>query len=306
MRTTHLIILTMAADHGVAEDGVSAFPQEVTVQMAQNILLGGAGVNVLGRAAGAEVRLTDMGIKEDISGLPGAENLNIVKIAPGSENMHTGPAMTREQAVAALEAGINIANQAVADGAQLLGTGDLGIGKDLAILPDGFGASLLGKNEGKRMPEHLLRRIPVQLEVRGVGVDHDPVGVGEGHGIGRDLPDSAKASVRRVHRTGCVRRLRDVHRQAMDPLNVTARTEDRRHAEVERPRALRNRQLDHFSGGLTGGQDAAFHRLQLRRIGSWQQIDVGFAHHVERVEARAGVVDPGVLQMPILLERCDE
>lgn len=118
------IILTMAADHGVAEDGVSAFPQEVTVQMAQNILLGGAGVNVLGKAVGAEVRLTDMGVKEDISGLPGAEKLNIVKIAPGSENMHKGPAMTREQAVAALEAGINIANQAVADGAQLLGTGD--------------------------------------------------------------------------------------------------------------------------------------------------------------------------------------
>lgn len=57
----------MAADHGVTEDGVSAFPQEVTVQMTQNILLGGAGVNVLGRAAGAEVRLTDMGIKEKIS-----------------------------------------------------------------------------------------------------------------------------------------------------------------------------------------------------------------------------------------------
>ena len=148
------IILTMAADHGVAEDGVSAFPQEVTVQMAQNILLGGAGVNVLGRAAGAEVRLTDMGIKEDISGLPGAENLNIVKIAPGSENMHTGPAMTREQAVAALEAGINIANQAVADGAQLLGTGDLGIGNTtpsaaiLSVMADIPVAEATGRGTG--------------------------------------------------------------------------------------------------------------------------------------------------------------
>lgn len=121
-------ILTMAADHGVADEGVSAFPQEVTVQMAGNILLGGAGVNVLGKAAGADVILTDMGVKEDLSGLPGAEKLNIVKIANGSEDMMKGPAMTREQAIQAVEAGIKTAVDAVNDGAELLGTGELGIG----------------------------------------------------------------------------------------------------------------------------------------------------------------------------------
>ncbi|MCQ4823089.1 nicotinate-nucleotide--dimethylbenzimidazole phosphoribosyltransferase, partial [Eubacterium callanderi] len=60
------MILTMAADHGIAEEGVSAFPQEVTMQMVANIVAGGAGVNVLGKASGAEVRLVDMGVKEDM------------------------------------------------------------------------------------------------------------------------------------------------------------------------------------------------------------------------------------------------
>ncbi len=122
-------IFTMAADHGVADEGVSAFPQEVTVQMAGNILLGGAGVNVLGRASGADVQLVDMGVKEDLSALPNADRLKIVKIAAGSENMHKGPAMTREQAEEAILAAYDLVSEAIEkDGVDLLGTGELGIG----------------------------------------------------------------------------------------------------------------------------------------------------------------------------------
>lgn len=123
-------ILTMAADHGVAEEGVSAFPQEVTVQMAQNILLGGAGVNVLGKCAGCDVTLVDMGVKEDLTGLEGAdERLKAEgKFKNGSGNIRKGPAMTREEAARAVLAGAAAAIDAVDEGATLLGTGELGIG----------------------------------------------------------------------------------------------------------------------------------------------------------------------------------
>ncbi|MEF9917640.1 MAG: nicotinate-nucleotide--dimethylbenzimidazole phosphoribosyltransferase [Eubacterium sp.] len=123
------MILTMAADHGIAEEGVSAFPQEVTMQMVSNIVAGGAGVNILGKASGAEVRLVDMGVKEDLPDLVAKGAVIDAKIAHGSENFHKGPAMTRAQAVAALEAGINIASKMICEeGVDLLGTGDLGIG----------------------------------------------------------------------------------------------------------------------------------------------------------------------------------
>lgn len=148
------MVLTMAADHGVADEGVSAFPQSVTIEMAKNILLGGAGVNVLSKASGATVRLVDMGIKVDLPELV-AQGMVDCKIAHGSEDMRKGPAMTREQATAALEAGIAVADQAInQDGVKLLGTGELGIGNTtpssaiLAVIGDYPVTAVTGRGTG--------------------------------------------------------------------------------------------------------------------------------------------------------------
>lgn len=123
--TTKKIIYTFAGDHGVVEEGVSAFPKEVTRQMVLNFLDGGAGVNVLARHGGIDVHVVDMGVDYNFGLVPG---LITRKIAMGTANFTKSPAMTREQAVAALEAGIQLADQAAKDGVAMIGTGEMGIG----------------------------------------------------------------------------------------------------------------------------------------------------------------------------------
>jgi nicotinate-nucleotide--dimethylbenzimidazole phosphoribosyltransferase len=118
------VIFTFAGDHGVAAERVSAFPAEVTPQMVFNFLNGGAGVNVLARHAGAEVRVVDMGVNFDFGPI---EGLIDCKVARGTANLVMGPAMSREEAVQAVEAGIALALAAKEDGVTLLGTGDMGI-----------------------------------------------------------------------------------------------------------------------------------------------------------------------------------
>ncbi|MBS4021036.1 MAG: nicotinate-nucleotide--dimethylbenzimidazole phosphoribosyltransferase [Dethiobacter sp.] len=117
--------ILMAGDHGVVEDGVSAYPQEVTPQMVLNFLRGGAAMNVLARHAGAELVVVDIGVAAD---LPDHPLLKSSKIAYGTANFTKGPAMSREQAVSALEAGIAITEECLAAGSGLLGTGEMGIG----------------------------------------------------------------------------------------------------------------------------------------------------------------------------------
>lgn len=118
-------VYTFAGDHGVVEEGVSAFPQEVTPQMVFNLVEGGASINALARHAGAEVLVVDMGVATDFDDLDG---LLKRKIAKGTANFTKGPAMTQEQAVQALLIGVEMARQAKADGIDLVGTGDMGIG----------------------------------------------------------------------------------------------------------------------------------------------------------------------------------
>jgi nicotinate-nucleotide--dimethylbenzimidazole phosphoribosyltransferase len=122
------VVVTMAGDHGVVEEGVSAFPREVTRQMVYNFVAGGAGINVIGKAAGARVIVVDMGVAADLDELARQGKIISRKIGRGTGNMARGPAMTREQAVQSLEAGIGLAGQLVREGAELLGTGDMGIG----------------------------------------------------------------------------------------------------------------------------------------------------------------------------------
>jgi nicotinate-nucleotide--dimethylbenzimidazole phosphoribosyltransferase len=123
------VIFTLAADHGVVAEGVSAYPQSVTAQMVENFLRGGAAVNVLARQAGARVIVADFGVAAPL-GAP--DGLVVRRIDAGTRNMALGPAMTREQAVAAVEAGAALAEEAIAAGADLLGTGEMGIGNTTA------------------------------------------------------------------------------------------------------------------------------------------------------------------------------
>ncbi len=122
------VVVTMAGDHGIVREGVSAFPQEVTPQMVQNFVLGGAAINVLAAVAGARVVVVDMGVATDLSKLVNEEKILSYKIDYGTRNMARGPAMTREQAQRALESGIEIAGNLARDGVELLATGDMGIG----------------------------------------------------------------------------------------------------------------------------------------------------------------------------------
>lgn len=116
-------IFTFAGDHGVADEGVSAFPKEVTRQMVMNFISGGAGINVLARHAGADVVVVDMGVDFDFDEMPGLLNRKVVK---GTGNMRRGPAMTRDEAVKCLEAGISLAYNYASSGA-IFGTGEMGI-----------------------------------------------------------------------------------------------------------------------------------------------------------------------------------
>jgi nicotinate-nucleotide--dimethylbenzimidazole phosphoribosyltransferase len=119
------IIFTFAADHGVAAEGVSAYPSAVTAQMVLNFVRGGAAVNVLARHVGAEVRVVDIGVAAAFESLPGLIHR---KIAPGTHNMLIQPAMSRAQAVEALTVGVDLATRAAQEGCHLIGTGEMGIG----------------------------------------------------------------------------------------------------------------------------------------------------------------------------------
>ncbi|HET7343041.1 MAG TPA: nicotinate-nucleotide--dimethylbenzimidazole phosphoribosyltransferase [Methylomirabilota bacterium] len=128
-RVSAPVIFTLAADHGVVAEGVSAYPQSVTGQMVENFLRGGAAVNVLARQAAVRVVVADFGIAAPLGARDG---LVVRRIGPGTANMARGPAMSRAQALAALEAGAALAEEAIDGGADLLGTGEMGIGNTTA------------------------------------------------------------------------------------------------------------------------------------------------------------------------------
>jgi nicotinate-nucleotide--dimethylbenzimidazole phosphoribosyltransferase len=122
---TRKAVVVMAGDHGVALEGVSAYPPEVTPQMVLNFVRGGAAINVLARLAGARVSVVDMGVAFDF---PAGSGVIDCKIARGTQNMAKGPAMTRLQAEQAITSGIQIAWQEIDRGLDILATGDMGIG----------------------------------------------------------------------------------------------------------------------------------------------------------------------------------
>jgi nicotinate-nucleotide--dimethylbenzimidazole phosphoribosyltransferase len=122
-------IYVTAADHGVTQEGVSAYPREVTHQMVVNFLTGGAAINVLARHSGIEVEVVDAGVDYEF---PPNSALIHRKISRGTSNMAAGPAMSRDQALRAISSGIELASQAKSDGVNLAGIGEMGIGNTTA------------------------------------------------------------------------------------------------------------------------------------------------------------------------------
>jgi len=140
----HKAIVTMAADHGVVEEGVTLYPQEVTKQMVFNFLNGGAGINVLARFIGARVVVVDMGV---VGGFEPHPNLICKMVDFGTKNMTKGPAMTRQQALDAIKAGIAVVEAEISKGIDIIGTGDMGIGNTTAS--SAIAAAITGKQVEK-------------------------------------------------------------------------------------------------------------------------------------------------------------
>ena len=122
-------IFTLAADHGVVEEGVSAFPQEVTAQMVMNFLAGGAAINVLSNHIGARVIIADVGVVADLGERPG---LIVRKVGRGTRNMAKEAAMSRQGAIASIETGIAIFEDEMERGVDIAGVGEMGIGNTTA------------------------------------------------------------------------------------------------------------------------------------------------------------------------------
>ncbi|HSF04436.1 MAG TPA: nicotinate-nucleotide--dimethylbenzimidazole phosphoribosyltransferase [Methylomirabilota bacterium] len=152
-RVEHPVVFVLVADHGVAAEGVSAYPQIVTAQMLENFLRGGAAINVLARQAGARVVVADFGVAA-----PRAPVASLVdrRLGPGTANLARGPAMSREQALAAIAAGAGLVGEARTAGADLLITGEMGIGNTTAA--SAITATLTGAT-------------PEAVTGRGTGVD---------------------------------------------------------------------------------------------------------------------------------------
>jgi nicotinate-nucleotide--dimethylbenzimidazole phosphoribosyltransferase len=170
------VVFVFAGDHGVVAEGVSAYPQSVTAQMVENFLAGGAAINVLARQAGARVVVADFGVvlpmRKDVP------NCKHIQIAPGTANMVTGPAMSHAQALAALEAGAALADDAAAGGADLFATGEMGIGNTTAA--SAITAAITGAppervtGRGTGVDDATWRR-KVEVVRRAVAVNHpDP------------------------------------------------------------------------------------------------------------------------------------
>ncbi|MFC1885163.1 nicotinate-nucleotide--dimethylbenzimidazole phosphoribosyltransferase [Thermodesulfobacteriota bacterium] len=138
--------LIMAGDHGVVEEGVSAYPQEVTGEMIKTFLCGGAGINILASHVGAGVRIVDMGIIPELNpdSIEGGEKFHVEKIRRGTSNFVKGPAMSHEEAEQSIVAGFQLAAKLFESGIQILGTGDMGIGNTTPSAA--IGAVITGKS----------------------------------------------------------------------------------------------------------------------------------------------------------------
>lgn len=156
-------VIVAAADHGVVAQGVTGYPQEVTAQMVVNFLSKGAAVSVMSERLGVRQIIVDAGVAAD---LPEHPELRSLKVGRGTDDISRGPAMSRDQAERCIEAGIDLAVKAIESGADLVATGDMGIGNTTpssAITASVTGRSpdeTTGEGTG-RSPDELRRKIEV-------------------------------------------------------------------------------------------------------------------------------------------------
>jgi len=148
-------IFTFAGDHGVADEGVSAYPRVVTGQMVLNFLKGGAAINVLARHAGSEVVVVDIGVDHDFGEMNGLLSRKIVR---GTKNMRKGPAMERSKAEACVRVGIELAEVYAGKGYGIFATGDMGIANTTPS------AAIVAVLTGRPVPE---------VTGRGTGISDD-------------------------------------------------------------------------------------------------------------------------------------
>ncbi|MCX7883600.1 MAG: nicotinate-nucleotide--dimethylbenzimidazole phosphoribosyltransferase [Caloramator sp.] len=160
-------IIIMCADNGVVEEGVSACPQYITAVLTNNATKGIMGVSVLSNFVNSDTTVVDIGVNADV------DNPKIInkKIAYGTNNMLKGPAMTREQAIKAIETGIEIADNLIEKGYDLLGTGELGIGNTatsaaiLSVLSGIDSDLIVGKGSGLTLEQYENKKMVVKKSI---------------------------------------------------------------------------------------------------------------------------------------------
>lgn len=176
-------LLVFAGDHGAAKAGVSAYPQDVTWQMVENFLAGGAAINVFARQNDLHLAIIDAGVAHDFGQRAGLIN---AKVAPGTANFIEAPAMTAAQCAAAIERGADICRNLSANGCNLVGFGEMGIGNTAAAslithcLTGTPLAECIGRGTG--LDDAGLARKQVLLETalnryRAAGGSNDPLAV---------------------------------------------------------------------------------------------------------------------------------
>jgi len=159
----HKAVIVMAGDHGVASEGIGNWPQEITAQMVRNFLGGGAGINVLARQVGARLVVVDMGVASELEPVP---QLLLRKVGFGTGNITKGPAMSLEQAIRAVETGVEIITGEMARGLDIVGTGDMGIANTTsssaicAVMTGKPVAEVTGRGTGLS-DEQLARKVEV-------------------------------------------------------------------------------------------------------------------------------------------------
>jgi nicotinate-nucleotide--dimethylbenzimidazole phosphoribosyltransferase len=174
-------VAVFAADHGVHAQGVTPWPQEVTAQMVANFLAGGAVINALAAQAGAEVVVVDVGVAADLEDVPG---LLARKVRRGTRDLAVEPALTRDEARAAVEVGIGVARDLVASGNRCLLSGDMGIANTTAsaalvsVFTGASPAEVTGRGTGvdDAMLAHKIAVIKAALALHGPD-PADPIGV---------------------------------------------------------------------------------------------------------------------------------
>ena len=170
-------VVVFVADHGVTAQGVSAYPSTVTAQMVANFEAGGAAINVLARAAGAKLVVIDVGVA-------GPEPAASTRIRGGTRDMTVEPAMTGDEALAAIGVGRDVARRLVGDGCDAIALGEMGIGNTtpasalVAALTGRLPAEVTGRGTGldDEAVHHKVAVIEAALRRHGPTAD-DPVGV---------------------------------------------------------------------------------------------------------------------------------